>query len=838
MKISFIATVYNEEKTIESFVRSILKQSKLPDEVIITDGGSTDRTVEILKEFGKNISVFVKKGNRSLGRNEAIKHATGDIIVCTDSGNIVDPSWVKQITTPFNDKTVEVVAGYYKGIAKTIFQNCVIPYALVMPDKIDPNKFLPATRSMAFKKSIWKKVGGFNEQFSHNEDYVFAKKLEATGAKIVFAKEAIVHWIPPNTYKQAFIMMFRFAYGDIEAGIVRSKILLLFARYFLALYFVFLSSLYRSLVGLILTILVFVVYVFWSIVKNYKYVKKKEAVRILPSLQFTADASVILGTLLGLIQVARKWKPQRYMSLILFILIYLFIIFLTITWGAPNGNHPFPYHMDEWHQLQAVRSTFKFGTPNIAGAANGTMFHFILSGIYLIPFTLSHLINPFVIKIFDTDSRERLFFILRLNTLFWGVCSLVVLYSISTAINASKKFVLALFILTPLWITLSNYFKYDIAQIFWILLSILFFIRFSLIPTSRNYILAAVPAALAIATKVSAIPLFLIYTVSYFYFTKKNERNVRYYLCGIGVFLLCVLLFGTPDTLFGRGNIYDYVYNNVVQSPQGTENFILHMNTFVYLFFHEYPVIFGHGLFYLFFASVFCLVVLIIKSKIQYYKIELFLLFCFILFLVSILPLKIWAGGNRSLVLLPFATLFIGSIVSRVVSKKLFNTMILTSIISVALVIQIYESFCWEYVKYKSSPQELSSEWIQNNIPKNQTIGVENIPIYQYLPDILEKQYYYQQYHVGQNNTYYFQIVDAKSKIFSNYVVVTNDEIEQRLLATSAKKQLLARLKIDGYKKNVSFSPNLTYYHIFGTDTDFYISGIVTIPLSVSVFKK
>lgn len=196
MKVSFIATVYNEGASIGGLLESIFSQSKLPDEIIIVDGGSTDNTISEISTFkfpasclDARIRLIFKKGNRSVGRNEAIKNATNEIIVCSDAGCILDKNWVKNIVKPFKNPDVDVVAGYYEGKANTFFQKCLVPYVLVMPDKINVDDFLPASRSMAFKKSIWKKIGKFPEEFSNNEDYVFAKRLKKHNAKIIFEKK-------------------------------------------------------------------------------------------------------------------------------------------------------------------------------------------------------------------------------------------------------------------------------------------------------------------------------------------------------------------------------------------------------------------------------------------------------------------------------------------------------------------------------------------------------------------------------------------------------------------------------------------------------------------------
>lgn len=316
MRISFITTVFNEEDSIIGFLNSLFSQSKLPDEIVIVDGESTDNTVKKInlftiekKKFVKHIDIKIikKKGNRSVGRNLAIENTSGEIITCSDAGCFLDKNWLKNIVAPFSHSPVDAVAGYYKGISQNTFEKSLIPYVLVMEDKIK-SEFLPSTRSIAFRKSVWKKVGKFQEEYDYNEDYVFAKKLKKENIEIFFEKNAVVYWIPPRTLKQAATMFYRFAFGDAEARIIRPKVVFLFVRYTIA--FLFLSFLLRDptpqRIGIFF--FVFLLYVLWSIIKNYKYVREPKAVHYLPMLQFVSDIMVLAGSAYGFIKSLDRRK--------------------------------------------------------------------------------------------------------------------------------------------------------------------------------------------------------------------------------------------------------------------------------------------------------------------------------------------------------------------------------------------------------------------------------------------------------------------------------------------------------------------------------------------------
>jgi glycosyltransferase involved in cell wall biosynthesis len=852
MKVSLITTVFNEEENITSFLTSIFKQTRLPDEIIIVDGGSTDKTIEKISEYNfsniknaPNIKLIFKKGNRSIGRNEAISKARNEIIAITDAGCVLDENWLKNLIKSFSDKKTDVVAGYYKGAAKNVFQKCLTPYVLVMEDKVSDKDFLPATRSMALKKSIWKKADRFDEKLSHNEDYAFANKLKIIGAKIVFCKDAIVNWIPGINFKQAFIMFFRFALGDSEAKIFRDKVVYIFLRYIFLAYLFFLSVIMHSLLLWVLFGFLIIAYIGWSIWKNYKYVEVSKAFIYLPLLQITSDIAVITGTLLGLIRNISLSKFVRFLlnnkGITLLVFSYALVMFLVIDWGSPNLGHPFTYHMDEWHFSQALRTFFKYGSGSISGAASIPLYHIISSVIFLIPFYILKIIDPFAIKytLDNLQMQHTVFEILRLHTLFYGVLTTVFIYLIL------KKFIkffpllfTALFVISPIWIFLSNYYKYDITLSFWIVLTIFLLIKYKQTQRISNYVYAGIACALALSTKFTALPLFATYIIAYFTFSSKT--NLKHLAISIFVVLFIFCFVGIPDMILGKGDYSQLLYSTLIQGPKVNLGYNLGFPAPFFLLFKEFPAMFGYFLISLGYLSftywtlVFGRNLLTIK-KIGQYKIELYLYLTFAVYIISSVSFGIDGGSNRSLVLLPFIVLLSAGFVKDVSKRFKFDKhIILIAFLIVGIILQLIQTYVWQSVKLSPDPRETSSVWIMNNLVKGSEIGIENIPIYQMLPDVILKEFYLKEKDMQANTQFNYKVIDAKSNALPKIIIITNDFEDVSYFSDSPKKQLVKRLKKDMYNKIIVFTPNIKYFDMFSSDLVFML--VFPTPRTISIW--
>src|SRR5580704_11733393 len=89
-KVSVITPSYNQGHFIEETIRSVLEQGYPNLEFSIFDGGSTDRTVEILKKYHPQLSFWrsEKDGGQAAAINEGFRRATGDILCWLNSDDL------------------------------------------------------------------------------------------------------------------------------------------------------------------------------------------------------------------------------------------------------------------------------------------------------------------------------------------------------------------------------------------------------------------------------------------------------------------------------------------------------------------------------------------------------------------------------------------------------------------------------------------------------------------------------------------------------------------------------------------------------------------------------
>lgn len=226
-KVSLITTLYNEENNIFDFLASYRDQTRHADEFIIVDGGSTDKTPQIIENFISkypelNIRIVIDltcsrkyiAGAIAQGRNIAISNAQHEIIAVTDAGCLLHKNWLKEIVKPFENNSVDVVAGWYEPVINNKFQKIYAEIYLPRLGEINKKDFLPSSRSIAFKKKCWEKVGGYPVATYTAEDTKFDIDLKKAGFEFAFNEKAIVSWEVPFDFEEAKRKHFNYNFGD------------------------------------------------------------------------------------------------------------------------------------------------------------------------------------------------------------------------------------------------------------------------------------------------------------------------------------------------------------------------------------------------------------------------------------------------------------------------------------------------------------------------------------------------------------------------------------------------------------------------------------------------
>lgn len=225
MRVTVVSTVLNEADSLPRLLKGLAAQTRPPDEVVVCDGGSSDGTLSILQaEARLPLRAISRPGlNISQGRNAAIEAATGDVIAVTDAGVRLSPQWLEQIAAPFVDDATAAVAGFFRPDPTSVFETAMSATVLPELSDIDPTRFLPSSRSVAFRKHVWRAIGGYPEWLDYCEDLVFDLRLRQRYGTFVFAPEALVYFRPRASLRAFFVQYYRYARGDGKADLWRKR---------------------------------------------------------------------------------------------------------------------------------------------------------------------------------------------------------------------------------------------------------------------------------------------------------------------------------------------------------------------------------------------------------------------------------------------------------------------------------------------------------------------------------------------------------------------------------------------------------------------------------------
>jgi glycosyltransferase involved in cell wall biosynthesis len=176
VKISIITPSFNQGEFLEQTIDSVLSQRGVDVEYIIIDGGSTDNSVKIIKQYEKHLAYWVSEPDRGQSNaiNKGLKKAKGDIANWLNSDDYLQPTALQIIQDYFLDPRIDVVAG----------RSNIIKDGKIMRQSNGTDVYknnLPKTLGWAridqpetfFRKKIFDQLGPINENLHYIMDKEF-----------------------------------------------------------------------------------------------------------------------------------------------------------------------------------------------------------------------------------------------------------------------------------------------------------------------------------------------------------------------------------------------------------------------------------------------------------------------------------------------------------------------------------------------------------------------------------------------------------------------------------------------------------------------------------------
>ncbi|MCC6274195.1 MAG: glycosyltransferase [Deltaproteobacteria bacterium] len=208
--VSIITISFNSERTILKTISSVTKQTYKNIQYIIIDGGSSDKTVEIIKNYQKNISIILTEKDKGISDafNKGLYLSKGKLI-----GIINSDDW-------YENDAVEQVVNHWKEFGDGIFhgklqywENENVPYYIFSgrDDKLLNGMTINHPTTFVSKKT-YDKIGLFNLDLRRAMDYDFLLRAKLSGEKFYYIDKVISNMLLggvsdsawPNTYFEVF----------------------------------------------------------------------------------------------------------------------------------------------------------------------------------------------------------------------------------------------------------------------------------------------------------------------------------------------------------------------------------------------------------------------------------------------------------------------------------------------------------------------------------------------------------------------------------------------------------------------------------------------------------
>lgn len=181
-RVSVVIPTYNREAVLPRAIKSVLKQTYTDVELIVVDDGSTDDSIQAVKEFGDEINYYSFSENRgaNTARNKGIAESTGEYIAFLDSDDEFPPNHVETMVSELESITrkfggVFTRSQTFKG--EELWNVSQYDGKVVTHDKIIRENVVGGFSNIMVRRSVFEEVGLLDEEMPAAQDYEFYIRL-------------------------------------------------------------------------------------------------------------------------------------------------------------------------------------------------------------------------------------------------------------------------------------------------------------------------------------------------------------------------------------------------------------------------------------------------------------------------------------------------------------------------------------------------------------------------------------------------------------------------------------------------------------------------------------
>ena len=205
-RVSAIITTYNSEAYIADAIKSVLNQSRLVDEIVVVDDGSTDNTRRVVVEFEDQGIKFIQQQNRGAGaaRNKGIRETSGELIAFLDADDIwLENKTQLQVNYLLEHPNVALVSGFarwWNVIKNTVRITGRMPKNMkTLRREILVHNVLGNPSMVIVRRSAVAEVGLFDEQIRWGQDWeLWQRVVERFDAAVIPQPLTVYRWHRDN----------------------------------------------------------------------------------------------------------------------------------------------------------------------------------------------------------------------------------------------------------------------------------------------------------------------------------------------------------------------------------------------------------------------------------------------------------------------------------------------------------------------------------------------------------------------------------------------------------------------------------------------------------------